>query len=62
MLRLLAIGQALTARGAMTKDVWVRVILPLAVDVAPPRKMAPPDVDRHVRGYTGPIEEYWRRR
>ena len=43
-------------------DVWVRVVLPLAVGVAPPRKMAPPDVDRHVRGYTGPIEEYWRRR
>ena len=62
VLRLLAVGQALTARGVMTKDVWVRVVLPLAVGVAPPRKMAPPDVDRHVRGYTGPIEEYWRRR
>ena len=62
VLRLLAVGQTLTARGVMTKDVWVRVVLPLAVGVAPPRKMAPPDVDRHVRGYTGPIEEYWRRR
>ena len=59
VLRLLAVGQALTARGAMTKDVWVRVILPLAVGLAPPRKMGNGDIDRHVRAYTGSVEERW---
>ena len=51
--------QALTARGAMTKDVWVRVILPLAVGLAPPRTMGNGDIDRHVRAYTGSVEERW---
>ena len=59
VLRLLGVGQAHTARGAMTKDVWVRVILPLAVGLAPPRKMGNGDIDRHVRAYTGSVEEYW---
>ena len=59
VLRLLAVGQALTARGAMTKDVWVRVILPLAVGLAPPRKMGNGDIDRHVRAYTGSVAEHW---
>ena len=43
----------------MTKDVWVRVILPLAVGLAPPRKMGNGDIDRHVRAYTGSVEEHW---
>ena len=35
MVRLLSVGRALTARGAMTHDVWIRVILPLAVELPP---------------------------
>ena len=35
VVRLLSVGRALTARGAMTHDVWIRVILPLAVELPP---------------------------
>ena len=42
MVRLLSVGRALTARGAMTCDVWIRVILPFAVELPPRMRVVNP--------------------
>ena len=42
MVQLLSVGRALTARGAMTHDVWIRVILPFAVELPPRMRVVNP--------------------
>ena len=42
VVQLLSVGRALTARGAMTRDVWIRVILPFAVELPPRMRVVNP--------------------